>query len=91
MAEEQQKVEIYAEVIENEATLEQYEQVAEYFERHRKNFLAGKYFYLAGNHRKVSLKVAFMAITFEITGFSLSSFCSAMEKTTNLSKLRLSA
>ena len=52
MAEEQQKMEIYADVIEGEGTAEQYEVIADYFERNRKNFLAGKFYFLGENYRK---------------------------------------
>lgn len=53
LAEQHDKMEIYAEVLGNEGNTETYEMMARYFEKQRKSFLSGKFYYLAGHYSAV--------------------------------------
>jgi hypothetical protein len=56
LADEQQLMQVYADAIENEAaaaTIDEYEQLAQYFAQRRNTYLAGKYYYLSAQYRKV--------------------------------------
>ncbi len=48
LAQEHQKMEQYAEIIGEQATPEDYNSIALYFENKSQHFLAGKFFYMAG-------------------------------------------
>ena len=48
------KMELYADILGDDATTEDYSSLAVHFDNEKNNFLAGKFYYKAGNHTKVS-------------------------------------
>ena len=54
LAQQHRQMEVYADIIGSDATPEDYQSIAVYFDNERNHFLAGKFFLLSGQYSKVS-------------------------------------
>ncbi|XP_043918872.1 WD repeat-containing protein 19 [Protopterus annectens] len=52
LAQQHNQMEVYADIIGSDATVEDYQSIALYFEGEKKHFLAGKFFLLCGQHAR---------------------------------------
>ena len=58
MARNHGKMELYAELLGNDASPEDYKSLAVHFDGEKNNYLSGKFHYLSGNYSKVGLEIS---------------------------------
>lgn len=62
MAESEQKMDVYADAIDEDGTIEQFAQLADYYAAKKNYSSAGKYHYKAAHYEKVTYNAVLLAI-----------------------------